>query len=130
MQTPQAAIAASARLLRNLVRQFGNLGLAAAAYNAGPRRIQDWLARKGKLPEETQHYVKTITGRPAENWKAAKAASSVQNVPRQAPCQEATGVIASNEPQRADVATRSVRYCPTSKLLPIGAPGGRAVPPS
>ncbi|MGB7714108.1 MAG: lytic transglycosylase domain-containing protein [Pseudolabrys sp.] len=105
MQTPQAAIAASARLLRNLVRQFGNLGLAAAAYNAGPRRIQDWLARKGKLPEETQHYVKTITGRPAENWKAAKAASSVQNVPRQAPCQEATGLVASNEPQRADVAT-------------------------
>ncbi|MGB2650512.1 MAG: lytic transglycosylase domain-containing protein [Pseudolabrys sp.] len=125
MQTPQAAIAASARLLRNLVRQFGNLGLAAAAYNAGPRRIQDWLARKGKLPEETQHYVKTITGRPAENWKAAKAASSVQNVPRQAPCQEATGLIASNEPQPV-----RVRCCPTSKLLPIGAPGVRAVPPS
>ena len=36
---PMQAIAASARLLRNLVRQFGNLGLAAAAYNAGPRRI-------------------------------------------------------------------------------------------
>ncbi|MGB8124325.1 MAG: lytic transglycosylase domain-containing protein [Pseudolabrys sp.] len=77
MQTPQAAIAASARLLRNLVSQFGNLGLAAAAYNAGPHRIQDWLARKGELPEETQHSVKTITGRPAENWKAAKAVSSV-----------------------------------------------------
>jgi hypothetical protein len=115
LQTPQAAIAASARLLRNLVRQFGNLGLAAAAYNAGPRRIQDWLARKGKLPEETQHYVKTITGRPAENWKAAKAASSVQNVPRQAPCQEATGLIASNEPQRADVATRSRAMLPHVK---------------
>jgi hypothetical protein len=76
---PLQAIAASARLLRNLVKQFGNLGLAAAAYNAGPRRIQDWLARKGKLPEETQHYVKTITGRPAETWKAARAASPVHN---------------------------------------------------
>jgi len=54
---PMQAIAASARLLRVLVNQFGNLGLAAAAYNAGPRRIQDWLARKGKLPDETQHYV-------------------------------------------------------------------------
>jgi soluble lytic murein transglycosylase-like protein len=42
---PIQAIAASARLLRNLARQFGNLGLAAAAYNAGPRRIHDWLAR-------------------------------------------------------------------------------------
>ena len=70
---PMQAIAASARLLRNLVRQFGNLGLAAAAYNAGPRRIQDWLARKGKLPDETQHYVKTITGQPAENWKAPRS---------------------------------------------------------
>ena len=66
---PIQAIAASARLLGDLVRRFGNLGLAAAAYNAGPRRIQDWLAKKGKLPEETQHYVKTITGRPAETWK-------------------------------------------------------------
>ncbi|MGB8121502.1 MAG: lytic transglycosylase domain-containing protein [Pseudolabrys sp.] len=130
MQTPQAAIAASARLLRNLVRQFGNLGLAAAAYNAGPRRIQDWLARKGKLPEETQHYVKTITGRPAENWKAAKAASSVQNVPRQAPCQEATGLIASNEPQRADVATRSRAMLPHVKAPAYRSAGVRAVPPS
>ncbi|MGB6708244.1 MAG: lytic transglycosylase domain-containing protein [Pseudolabrys sp.] len=130
MQTPQAAIAASARLLRNLVSQFGNLGLAAAAYNAGPRRIQDWLARKGKLPEETQHYVKTITGRPAENWKAAKAASSVQNVPRQAPCQEATGLIASNEPQRADVATRSRAMLPHVKAPAYRSAGVRAVPPS
>jgi hypothetical protein len=104
---PMQAIAASARLLRNLVRQFGNLGLAAAAYNAGPRRIQNWLARKGKLPDETQHYVKTITGRPAENWKAARAATPVQNVPSQAPCQEATGLVASSAPQPAQVATRS-----------------------
>src|SRR5262249_52155255 len=51
---PLQAIAASARLLRNLVTKFGNLGLAAAAYNAGPRRIHDWLVRKGKLPQETQ----------------------------------------------------------------------------
>ncbi|MGA7518516.1 MAG: hypothetical protein WBW28_16390, partial [Pseudolabrys sp.] len=92
--------------------------------------IQDWLARKGKLPEETQHYVKTITGRPAENWKAAKAASSVQNVPRQAPCQEATGLIASNEPQRADVATRSRAMLPHVKAPAYRSAGVRAVPPS
>jgi soluble lytic murein transglycosylase-like protein len=48
---PLQAIAASARLLRNLVTKFGNLGLAAAAYNAGPRRISDWLVRKSKLPQ-------------------------------------------------------------------------------
>jgi Transglycosylase SLT domain len=105
---PLQAIAASARLLRNLVRQFGNLGLAAAAYNAGPRRIQDWLARKGKLPQETQHYVKTITGRPAETWKAAKASSPVDSLPKHAPCREDAGPIASNGPENTtEVATRS-----------------------
>jgi len=103
---PMQAIAASARLLRDLVKQFGNLGLAAAAYNAGPRRIQDWLARKGKLPDETQHYVKTITGRPAENWKASGDVTPLQDVPRQAPCQEAAGLIASSAPQIDHVATR------------------------
>lgn len=91
---PTQAIAASARLLGDLVRRFGNLGLAAAAYNAGPRRIQDWLAKKGKLPEETQHYVKTITGRPAETWKGRVKARLAAALPREAPCQERVTLIA------------------------------------
>lgn len=90
---PTQAIAASARLLGDLVRRFGNLGLAAAAYNAGPRRIQDWLAKKGKLPEETQHYVKTITGRPAETWKGRVKARLAAALPREAPCQERVTLI-------------------------------------
>ena len=87
---PLQAIPASARFLRKLLAQFGNLGLAAAAYNAGPRRVQDWLASKGKgrLPEETQGYVKTVTGRPAETWRVASAGGTALSVPRRAPCQE------------------------------------------
>ncbi|MFY9685920.1 MAG: lytic transglycosylase domain-containing protein [Pseudolabrys sp.] len=92
---PIQAIAASARLLGDLMRRFGNLGLAAAAYNAGPRRIQDWLDKKGKLPEETQHYVKTITGRPAETWKGRVNAKLAAVLPQEAPCQEAVTVIAA-----------------------------------
>jgi hypothetical protein len=90
---PTQAIAASARLLGDLVRRFGNLGLAAAAYNAGPRRIQAWLDKKGKLPEETQHYVKTITGRPAETWKGRVRARLAAALPPEAPCQERVTVI-------------------------------------
>lgn len=96
---PLEAIPASARLLRNLVSQFGNLGLAAAAYNAGPKRIQDWLGKKGKLPDETKGYVKTITGRPAENWTAASAEHPGQRLPRRAPCQEAAGLYAWTGPE-------------------------------
>jgi len=86
---PLEAIPASARLLKKLFSQFGNLGLAAAAYNAGPKRIQDWLAKKGHLPGETQGYVKTITGRPAETWRVASAGGTALTVPHNAPCQEA-----------------------------------------
>src|SRR5215218_9714764 len=41
---PVQALPKSAEFLSELREQFGNLGLAAAAYNAGPRRIQEWLA--------------------------------------------------------------------------------------
>ena len=86
-------------------------GLAAAAYNAGPRRIQDWLAKKGKLPEETQNYVKTITGRPAKTWMAAAPGSVTQTVPRAAPCQEAAGLVAANEAERrAQLAAKPVQH--------------------
>ena len=98
---PLQAIPASARLLRELIEQFGNLGLAAAAYNAGPKRIQDWLAKKGNLPEETQGYVKTITGKPAETWTVASAGGAEMKVPRRAPCQQTAALYLLD--QAADV---------------------------
>ncbi len=87
---PLEAIPASARFLRKLLAQFGNLGLAAAAYNAGPRRIQDWIDSKGKgkLPQETEGYVRSVTGRPAETWRVASAAGTALSVPPDAPCKE------------------------------------------
>lgn len=65
---PEQAIAASAALLADLRRQFGNLGLAAAAYNGGPTRVQGFLDGRGGLPLETQNYVFQITARTAEEW--------------------------------------------------------------
>ena len=38
---PVQALPKSAEFLSELRSQFGNLGLAAAAYNAGPRRVQE-----------------------------------------------------------------------------------------
>jgi hypothetical protein len=96
---PLQAIRASARLLRGLARQFGNLGLAAAAYNAGPKRIENWLAKKGTLPQETIGYVQSITGRAAEKWIVAEAGSPAVKLPRRAPCQEAAGLLAWNGPE-------------------------------
>jgi hypothetical protein len=65
---PVQALPKSAEFLRDLRRQFGNLGLAAAAYNAGPQRVRDWMAGARTLPAETRNYVLAITGLPAEDW--------------------------------------------------------------
>jgi hypothetical protein len=70
---PVQALPKSAEFLRELRNEFGNLGLAAAAYNAGPRRVRDWLEGRGGLPAETEHYVETITGRPIAEWAKAGA---------------------------------------------------------
>jgi hypothetical protein len=68
---PASAIPASAALLADLKARFGNLGLAAAAYNAGAERVSSWLAEAATLPFETQDYVLAITGVPAETWATA-----------------------------------------------------------
>jgi len=65
---PQQALHESARWLGELRAQFGNLGLAAAAYNAGPRRVLEWLGGRGNLPGETRAYVRIITGRSVDEW--------------------------------------------------------------
>jgi uncharacterized membrane protein YeaQ/YmgE (transglycosylase-associated protein family) len=103
------AIPASARLLRDLYQKFGNLGLAAAAYNAGPKRIADWRANKGPLPQETQDYVKAITGWPAEAWTDAQTGSPALKLPRAAPCQEAAGLLAWNGPDEIPLPPRNPR---------------------
>jgi hypothetical protein len=106
---PLQAIPASGRLLRDLFQKFGNLGLAAAAYNAGPKRIQDWLANKGPLPQETQDYVRIITSRPAETWTSAQTGSPAVKVPQYAPCQELAGLLAWDGPGEIPLPPRNPR---------------------
>jgi hypothetical protein len=72
---PASALQESAEFLRELRQQFGNVGLAAAAYNAGPKRVQDWLAKRASLPRETQNYVEIITGRSAQTWAAQEVSA-------------------------------------------------------
>jgi Transglycosylase SLT domain len=60
---PAQALPKSAELLGALTAHFGNWGLAAAAYNAGPDRVRRWLAGSSRLPAETVVYVRAITGR-------------------------------------------------------------------
>jgi hypothetical protein len=68
---PVQALPKSAEFLRDLRAEFGNLGLAAAAYNAGPKRMHEWIAGTGPIPAETRNYVLAITGNSVEQWAKA-----------------------------------------------------------
>ena len=72
---PEQAIPKAAGLLAELKGQFGNWGLAAAAYNAGTRDgSQRYVKGEADLPGETQDYVSIVTGHSADEWRGADAA--------------------------------------------------------
>ena len=89
---PIEAIAKSAKLLHDLRGEFGNLGLAAAAYNAGPGRVRDWLVGRRGLPRETRAYVSLVTGQSAEQWARVQAGPA--EMPNAVPCRQIAGVFA------------------------------------
>jgi soluble lytic murein transglycosylase-like protein len=91
---PVQALPKSAEFLADLRNQFGNLGLAAAAYNAGPRRVQEWLAGTGPMPAETRHYVSVITGGTVEEWQTAGRGGQISNrAVAQTTCQELMALL-------------------------------------
>ena len=84
---PEQAIPKAARLLADLQRRFGNLGLAAAAYNAGANRVADWLHSGGALPAETRAYVRLVTGRAVEEWSQTGSTGPVPQAVAEQPAE-------------------------------------------
>jgi hypothetical protein len=68
---PASALQKSAEYLRELQLKYGNLGLAAAAYNAGEGRISRVVNANAGVPFETRNYVSIITGYPIDAWLGA-----------------------------------------------------------
>ena len=96
---PLQAIHHAARLLLDLDREFGNLGLAAAAYNAGAARIAKWLQGLSQLPIETRLYVLAITGRPPEDWASWRGSLYAATYPLPGlDCLNATAAVARRDP--------------------------------
>ena len=72
--------------MAELRREFGNLGLAAAAYNAGPGRVRDFIDGRGVMPAQTRHYVRAITGRSVEEWAALGRETGKDGITRPTSC--------------------------------------------
>jgi Transglycosylase SLT domain len=106
---PIEALKNSARYLRDLKVRFGNLGLAAAAYNAGPGRVSAWLSNHRPLPGETRNYVAIITGWTADEWASATPPkTSETTIPLGVPCTRLANLILAPKEQ----AQRMAAYVP------------------
>ncbi len=96
---PEQAIPKAARYLADLRQRFGNIGVAAAAYNAGEARVSNWLHGQGALPNETRAYVRFVTGRSPEEWIGSGSSNAAG----------APVTIEAAEPQSCLVVTAELR---------------------
>jgi hypothetical protein len=104
-----AALKASASYLGDLRTRFGNLGLAAAAYNAGPSRVSAWLASHRSLPRETRNYVAIVTGWTADEWASPSPPQNAEtSIPQGLPCTRLANLILAPKEE----AQRMVAYVP------------------
>ena len=94
---PAEALAKSAEYLRFLEQKFGNLGLAAAAYNGGENRITRFVAGGG-VAGETRAYVSIITGRPIDSWLGEETPPADYSLSPDRPFQDACVEMAKAVP--------------------------------
>ena len=108
---PIEALKHSASYLHDLKAQFGNLGLAAAAYNAGPGRVSAFLTGHRPLPSETRNYVAIITGWTADEWASASPPkTSETTIPQGVPCTRLANLILAPKEQAQRIAAYVPRW--------------------
>jgi hypothetical protein len=108
---PIAALQSSAGYLAELRDKFGNLGLAAAGYNAGPGRVGAWLAGRRGLPAETRNYVAIITGWTADDWASPSPPKTAETtIPQGVPCSELANLILAPKAEAQRIAAYVPRW--------------------
>src|ERR1700722_5129427 len=112
-----AVLVASASYLRDLSKRFGNLGLAAAAYNAGPQRVQDWLSARVGLPKETRRYVQIVTGHSAEEWTGGTTRASL-SLPEPVPCTDVVKSVNYRTTAKSEGALETASRINTAQAKP------------
>jgi Transglycosylase SLT domain len=104
---PLTALHHAASYLNELRNRFGNLGLAAASYNAGPGRVSAWLGGQRDLPSETRNYVAVITGWTADEWASPSPPKTAETtIPQGVPCARLANLVLAKPQEAQRIATR------------------------
>ena len=103
---PAEALPKAAEFLHDLHAEFGNIGLAAAAYNAGAQRVRDWLAGRRTLPGETKAYVRIVTGHEVGEWARSQPPQITDTMANDVPCADIAGLELSAAPSTTVRKTR------------------------
>src|SRR5262249_34272227 len=77
---PVQALPRAAEFLSELRAQFGNLGLATAAYRFGPAQLRAWLSGRGAIPREMRNYVLSVTGLSVDDWVRAGRGAALRDI--------------------------------------------------
>jgi Transglycosylase SLT domain len=108
---PMESLRHSAAYLHELLNRFGNLGLAAAAYNAGPTRISAWLTSHRPLPSETRNYVALVTGWTADEWASSSPPEKADTtIPQGVPCTRLANLILAPKQEKERIAAYIPRW--------------------
>jgi len=108
---PIEALKNSASYLHDLQQKFGNLGLAAAAYNAGPGRVSAFLSNHRPLPDETRNYVAIITGWTADEWASPSPPKTAETtIPQGVPCTRLANLILAPKAEAQRIAAYVPRW--------------------
>jgi soluble lytic murein transglycosylase-like protein len=105
------ALKASSGYLDELRLRFGNLGLAAAAYNAGESGLSRFLS-SGRLPIETRDYVFAITGQTVETWRDSPPEIAAPELRDGVPFHQACVALAETRQMNEPVLTGSADWAP------------------
>jgi hypothetical protein len=125
---PHDNIMAGVGYMREMYDMYGSPGFLAA-YNAGPNRLDDYLANQRALPDETRHYVAAIgpslryasprVHSPAEQFAMNQLPLSIPPGPRFG--------YGTSQLQTVQVATAQPTYTPPAYTPPAYTPPARAV---
>ena len=108
---PIEALRHSAGYLRELRERFGNLGLAAAAYNAGPGRVSAWLINHRLLPGETRNYVTMVTGWTADEWASPSPPQTADaTIPQGVPCTPLANLVLAPRAEAKHIAANAQKH--------------------